>query len=213
LADVGLIVDMEDENNSKRRHLFINTGNELASFITKLDSFKESYFSLLDKTQLLKDSIVSNMPFYDISKLIEAMVLPFKAMLFLIQYDLFGHTEKAPNKDLVVKKANAAYTMMQQIHLKLYGSKILKMLIGNSEEEILINLFMNTSTGLSPKSIIEMIGIFMKVGMGESIDKVIDSLWDMSYSILPFVDIHYGRNKYNEETIKNWRKVISDYGD
>jgi hypothetical protein len=85
------------------------------------------------------------------------------------------------------------------------------MLIGDSEEEILIHLFMNTSNGLSPKSIIEMMGIFKKLGMGGSIDKVIDSLWDISYSILPFVDLHYNRNKYDAETIKNWRKVISEF--
>jgi hypothetical protein len=101
--------------------------------------------------------------------------------------------------------------MIQQIHLKLYKSKILKMLIGDSEEEILVHLFMNTSNGLSPRSIIEMIGIFKKLRMGESIERLIDSLWNFSYPILPLVDLHYGRNKYNAETIKNWRKVISEF--
>jgi predicted transcriptional regulator len=211
MAEDGLIFDKEDENNRKRRHLFINTDNELASLITKLDSLKESYFSLLDKTHSLEDNIVSNMPLYDKSKLIEAVVLPFKAVMLLVQYDLFGHIEKTPNRYLVEKKAKAAHTTMQQIHLKLYESKILKMLNGDSEEELLIHLFMNTSNGLSPKSIIEMIGIFKKLEMGESIDKVIDSLWDISYSILPFVDLHYNRNRYDAETIKDWRKVISEF--
>jgi hypothetical protein len=211
LADDGLIFIKKDEYNSKRHHLFINTSNELASLILKLDSLKESYFTLLDKTQSFDDNLVSNTSFYDKSKLIEALVLPFKAVMSLIQYDLFGHIEKTPNKDLIQKKTNTAYTMMQQIHLKLYKSKILKILIGDSEEEILIHLFMNTSNGLSPRSIIEMIGIFKKLGMSEPIDKVIDSLWDISYSILPFVDLHYGRNNYDAETIKNWRKVISEF--
>jgi hypothetical protein len=82
------------------------------------------------------------------------------------------------------------------------------MLIGDSEEEILIHLFMNHSNGLCP---VKMIGIFKKFGMGEYIEKLIDSLWDISYSILPFVDLHYSRNKYDVETIKNWRKVISEF--
>jgi DNA-binding MarR family transcriptional regulator len=209
LADDGLIFDKEDEKNSKRRHLFINSDNELASLIIKLDSFKESYFSLLDKTQLLEDNLVSNMPFYDTSKLIEAVVLPFKAMMLLIQYDLFGHIEKTPNKDLVEKKVNAAYVMMQQIHLKLYKSKILKMLIGDSDEEILIHLFMNTSNGLSPRNIIEILETFKKLGIRETIEKLISSLWEISYFILPFVDLHY--RKYDMETIKNWRKVMSEF--
>jgi hypothetical protein len=119
--------------------------------------------------------------------------------------------EKAPNKDLVERRANAVDEMMQQIHSKLYKSKILEMLIGDSEEEILIHLFMNHSNGLCPVNIIEMIGIFKKFGMGEYIEKLIDSLWDISYSILPFVDLHYSRNKYDVETIKNWRKVISEF--
>jgi hypothetical protein len=211
LADDGLIFDKEDENNSKRHHLFINTGNELASLITKLDSFKGSYFSLIDKTQLLEDIIVSNMPSYDKSKLIEALILPFKAVMLLIQYDLFGHREKTPNKDLIQKKTNATYTMMQQIHLKLYKSKILKMLIGDSEEEILIHMFMNPSNGLSPANIIEILEIFNKFGMKETIEKLIDSLWDISCSILPFVHLHYNQNKYDMEAIKNWRKVISEF--
>jgi hypothetical protein len=107
--------------------------------------------------------------------------------------------EKAPNKDLVERRANAVDEMMQQIHSKLYKSKILKMLIGDSEEEILIHLFMNHSNGLCPVNIIEMIGIFKKFEMGEFIEKLIDSLWDISYSILPFVDLHYSRTKYDVE--------------
>jgi hypothetical protein len=211
LADDGLIFDKEDENNKKRHHLFINTGNELAKLITKLDSFKESYFSLLDKTQSLEDKLVSNMSFYDKSKLIEALILPFKTVMSLTQYDIFGHREKTHNKDLIQKKTNTAFAMMQDIHLKLYKSRILKTLIEDSEEEILIQLFMNNSNGLSPRNIIEMTRIFNQIGMDESVDKVIDSLWDISYSILPFVDLHYSRNKYNAETIKNWRKVISEF--
>jgi hypothetical protein len=211
LADDGLIFDKEDENNSKRHHLFINKANELSSLLLKLDSFKKSYFSLLDKTQLLEDNLVSNLSFYDKSKLIEAVVLPFKAVMLLIQYDLFGHIEKVPNKYLVEKKANAAYEMMQQIHSKLYKSKILKMLIGDSEEEILIHLFMNTSNGLYPGNIKEIWEIFRKLGMGKPIEKLIDSLWDISYLILPFVDLHYSHNRYDGETIKNWRKVISEF--
>ena len=180
LADDDLIFIKKDENNTKRHHLFINTGNELASLISKLDSLQESYFSLLDNTQSLGNNLVSNMSFYDKSKFIEALVLPFKTVMSLIQYDLFGHREKTPNKDLTQKKSNIAYTMMQRIHLKLYKSKILKILIEDSEEEILIHLFMNTSNSLSPRSIIEMMELFKKLRMSESIDKVINSLWDIS---------------------------------
>lgn len=104
LADDGLVFIKEDENNSRRHHLFINTDNELASLTTKLDSLKKSYFSLLDKTQSLEDNLVSNMSFYDKSKLIEALILPFKTVMSLIQYDLFGHRGKTPNKDLIQKK-------------------------------------------------------------------------------------------------------------
>ena len=209
LVDYGLIFDKEDKNNSRRHHLFINPRSELASLILKLDSFKEMYFNLLDKTQLLEDNLVSDMTFYDKSKLIEAVVLPFKALMLLIQYDLFGHIERRPNKDLVEKKVNTAYITMQQIHLRLSEIKILKMLIGDSEEEILIHLFMNTSCGLSPGNIIEMMGIFKKLRMSESIEKFISSLWEISYSILPFVDLHY--KKYDVETIKDWRKVMSEF--
>jgi hypothetical protein len=211
LADDGLILDKEDENNRKRRHLFINTDNELAGLILKLDSLKESYFSLLDKTESLGDKLVSNMSFYDKSNLIEALILPFKTVMLLVQYDIFGHIEKKPNNDLIQKKTNIVFTMMQQIHLKLYKSMILKILIGDSEEEILVNLFMNTSNGLSPRSIIEMIEIFKKLRMHEPIEKLIDSLWNFSFPILPFVDLHYDLSKYNVETIKNWRKVISEF--
>ena len=131
--------------------------------------------------------------------------------MLIVQYDLFGHREKTPNKDLVEKMVNAVYSMIQQVHSKLYECKILKKLIKDSEEEILIHFFMNTSNGLSPRSIIEMTGIFKKLGMGESIDKLIESVWDISYSFLPFVDLHYSRNKYDVKTLKNWRKAISEF--
>ena len=209
LVDYGLIFDKEDKNNSRRHHVFINPRSELASLILKLDSFKETYFNLLDKTQLLEDNLVFNMPFYDKSKLIEALVLPFKSLMLVMQYDLFGHLEKAPNKDLVEKKVDAVYMTMQQIHLKLYETKIFKMAFGDNEEEILIHQFMNPSNGLSPGNIIEMMRIFKKLRMSESIEKLINSLWDISYPILPFVDLHY--RKYNVETIKNWRKVMSEF--
>jgi predicted transcriptional regulator len=209
LVDYGLIFDKQDKNNSRRHYLFINPRSELASLVLKLDSFKKTYFNLLDKTELLESNLVSNMPFYDQSKLIEAVVMPFKALMLLMQYDVFGHIEKRHNKDLVEKKVNTAYITMQQIHLRLSETKILKRLFGDSEEEILIHLFMNTSSGLSPGNIIEMMGIFKRLRMSESIEKLISSLWDISYSILPFVDLHY--RKYDVETIKDWRKVMSEF--
>jgi hypothetical protein len=54
-----------------------------------------------------------------------------------------------------------------------------------------------------------MMGIFKRLRMSESIEKLISSLWDISYSILPFVDLHY--RKYDVETIKDWRKVMSEF--
>lgn len=209
LVDYGLIFDKEDKNSSKRRHLFINTNNVFASLILKLDSFKEVYFSLISKTESVNYDLISKKPFHDQSKLIEALILPFKSMMLLMQYDLFGHIENAPNKDIAEKKVDTVYTTLQQIHLRLYKSKILKKFLRDSEEEILVHFFMNTSNGLSPENIIETIGIFRKLGISEKIENLIDCLWEISYSILPFVDLHY--RKYDAKALKDWRKVMSEF--
>ena len=121
--------------------------------------------------------------------------------------------EKAPNRDLVQKKVNTLYSRVQQIHLKLYENKTLNKLFAPlySEEEILIHLFMNTSNGISPKDIIGVLETFKKFGLKECVGKLIDSLWDISYPVLPFVHLHYSRKKYDAVMIKNWRKVMSEY--
>lgn len=211
LVDDGLILDKEDKINSKRHFLFVNSNNELALLIIKLDSFEEAYLDLIDKLQLSDN--VSKISFIDKSNLAEAIILPFKSLMLLMQYELFGHIEKAPNGDLVQKKVNTVYTRIQQIHLKLCENKALNELFAPmySEEEILIHLFMNRSNGLSPENIIAILGTFKKFGMTEYVEKLIDSLWDISYPILHFVDLHYSRVKYDAVMIKDWRNIISEY--
>lgn len=64
---------------------------------------------------------------------------------------------------------------------------MLKIFFGDSEEEIHVHLFMNTSNGLSPENIFETIEIFRKLGISENIENLMDCLWDIGYFVLPFV--------------------------
>ena len=209
LERYGLIIIRPDKVNPRKHHLFVNNENALVLLIENLDSFKQNYFTIIDSVELLDDNTISNMAFIEMSKLIESIILPFKSFILLMQYNLFGHTETPSNKLILDKKFAIFHTAMQEIHLKLYKSKILKIFTDNNEEQLLVHLFANKSNGLRPENIIEMLKTFEQCGLRENIEKLMDPLWNLSYPILPFVHSHYRR--YNAKDLRDWRRVLTEF--
>ena len=87
LEDDGWIVVRPDTTNSRTHHLFINNENELVLLIQDIDSFKQTYFILIDKL----DSILENndivftgfLGLKENLKLVNAILTPFKFILSL----------------------------------------------------------------------------------------------------------------------------------
>jgi hypothetical protein len=209
LERYGLIIVRPDKENIRKHHLFINNENALVLLIEIIDSFKQNYFTIIDGVEMLDDNKISNMAFIERSKLIESIILPFKSFTLLMQYNLFGQSETPSNKLILDKKFGIFHTAMQEIYLKLYQSKILKILTDDNEGQILIHLFSNNANGLRPENIIEMLKTFELYGLRENIEKLMDPLWKLSYPILPFVHSHYRR--YNTKELKDWRRVIAEF--
>jgi len=209
LERYGLIIVRPDKENIRKHHLFTNNENALVLLIEILDSFKQNYFTIIDSVEMLDDNTISNMAFIEKSNLIESIILPFKSFILLMQYNLFGQSETPSNKLILDKKFGMIHTAMQEIHFKLYKSKILKIFTDDNEEQILVHLFANNSNGLRPENIIEMLKTFEQYGLRENIEKLMDPLWKLSYHILPFVHSHYRR--YNAKDLKDWRRVIAEF--
>ena len=209
LERCGMIIVRPDKGNIRKHHLFVNKENELVLLIEILDSFKQNYFAIIDRVEMLDDTTISNMAFIEKSNLIESIILPFKSFILLMQYNLFGQTETLSNKLILDKKYAIFQTAMQEIHLKLYKSKILKIFTDDNEEQILVHLFANNSNGLRPENIIEMLKTFEQYGLRENVEKLMDPLWKLSYHIIPFVHSHYRR--YNAKELKDWRRVIAEF--
>ncbi len=207
LEEYKMITVTPDKVNSQTHHLFVNNENILIYLIEHIDSFKQAYFTIIDGVQKL-EGMISNMDLPDKSDLLRSIILPFKAFTLLMQYNLIGQLGTPSDKSTLDKKYSIFQSTMQEIHLKLYESKILKML-PNDEILILIHLFANNSNGLRPEDIIEMQKTFEQYRLREDIEKVLDALWYLSYSILPSIHSHYRR--FDAKQLKDWRKVISKF--
>lgn len=204
-----MIIVIPDKVNPRKHHLFVNNENGLVFLVENLYSFKQNYFTIIDSVEMLDDNKISNMAFIEKSKLIESIILPFKSFTLLMQYNLFGQSQTPSNKLILDKKFGIFHTAMQEIHLKLYKSKILKIFTDDNEGQILIHLFSNNANGLRPENIIEMLKTFEQYGLRENIEKLMDPLWKLNYPILPFVHSHYRR--YYAEELKDWRRVIAEF--
>ena len=104
-----MIVARPDKANSQTHHLSVNYENELASLIVDLDSFKQAYFALIDKS----NSIVNNKDIVFLGfiglrenlRLVNALLTPLKLILNLYTtFDLFSSYEHLLDDATVHKK-------------------------------------------------------------------------------------------------------------
>jgi hypothetical protein len=181
LEEEKIIIVRHDEHNRHVTRLFINNENILVSLIKDLNSFKQSFFNLIDKAMMIggpkeNDDWLGALLFR--SELVRALLFPYKA--FIIKYnlgDLLPSDTKIDDETLH-KKFTIVSDTMREIHLKLYQNMSDKGWNDNGEElkEQLLSNFTSTE-----KSHYEELGdvlkIFEKYGLRQSAEAVFDSLF------------------------------------
>jgi hypothetical protein len=175
-----IVIVRHDEHNRHVYRLFINNKNILVSLIKDLNSFKQSFFNLIDNAMMIAgpkeyDDCLGALLFRH--ELVRALLFPYKA--FIIKYnvdDLLFPCDTKIDDETLHKKFTIVSDIMQEIHVKLYQIMSDKRWIDNGEElkERLLSNF------TLEKSNYEELGDVLKIekyGLRQSAEAVFDSLF------------------------------------
>lgn len=219
LVKEGMIVVRVDEFNTQIHHLFINNENILVSLIEDLDSFKKTYFNLMNETKSILKSVddslhTSFVDGVDASKkiqqwkLIDALLLPYKSLIITSIIPDFLWHEEPIDKETFHKKFAVIYGMIHEIQTELYESITIKSRYINARE--ISGEIFNNLKGLSVDNIYYMLEIFEKYGLSESAEAVLDCIWKICFPVLPIMDTSY-YHEYELEKFKDWRKMLAQF--
>lgn len=78
-------------------------------------------------------------------------------------------------------------------------------------EPIAEQLLYDSSYGFYESNILHMLKTFDKYGLKTWAEPVLDSLWRMSYPILPLIYPSYYKKAFKEGDMKDWKKIIEDH--
>lgn len=217
-----MIISKPDKTNSQIHHLAVNYGNELASLLADLDSFKQSYFTLIEKS----NSIVNDKFFSGLLGLIEnlgfvnALLTPLKIILNVYTMsDLFSSYESRLDDVTVHKKLAAIYSTIKELQTKLYDSAFKEPRVKCDSFFVdahlydnlgfLNNMLHSSLWGSSYKNIEEMLITFDKYGLMKDAEVLLDRIWKIIYPIFPVIYPRYSKD--NPDVFRDWRKVIANF--
>jgi hypothetical protein len=216
-----LILIRDDEHNSQTHRLTVNKENALITLTQDLDFFKQAYFKLIDKTKgkyleldrsvdvKIKQGGYPTDLFEKVCDLHESLLLPYGFIIMKYNFsDLFSMPEHSANMEFIQRKFAMIYQTIQEIHLKIY--ELMPRLPSTYTESWLMQTLWNGPYGLTPENISHMLKVFREYELSNYAETVIDSLWKISYSILPTMHLTYHELKGKEE-LKYWRNIVNDY--
>ena len=220
--ELHMINSKRDKINPQTHRLAVNYENEVAALIAHLDSFKQAYFTLIDKS----NSIVNDKYFPGLLGLTEnlgfvnALLAPLKVLLNVYTtYDLFSSYENRLDNVTVRKKLVAIYSTIKESQTKLYKGPFKEPRVkcdsffANTHLYdnlgFLNNMLHSSLWGSGYKNIEEMLVTLYKYGLIKDAELVLDRVWKILYPIFPVTYPRY--NKENPDVFKDWRKVMAKY--
>ncbi len=221
----GMIIIRPDKTNRRSQHLFINNESALVLLLPDLDSFRQAYFTLIDKINSFLDDrniiFTGFIGLVNYLKLINALLAPFKFVLIPYTiFDLFLPYEKVEDKEILHKKFTLIHSTIEDLQIKLHKTFFKKSRF-KSDDTIytdnylydrlgfLNNVLHDSLWGSNYENIEEMLITLNKYELLDAAKTVLDCLWKIIY---PIFQILYPRF-YNEERFKNWREVIMNFRD
>jgi hypothetical protein len=180
----------------------------ILSLLNDLDSFKQHYFRLIDESiNVFKKLGPSKESYQKIHNLLDKLLMPYRNLTMIcITSDILSWREPL-DKETLHNKFSIVYDGVQQIHTKLVEIRPLITIPIDTDFNIESFSFKH---GLSPDSILYFLIDFDRFDLSHFAEAVLDSLWKISYPVLPKVNIIYSTK--NSELLKDWRNIISQYG-
>ena len=207
LLENGFIIKREDNTNKRIYHLFVNNQNIVISFEESLEAFKSFYCLLLDEvsSDLKKLSNDRGMK-SKLDNLIKAIIEPYKYMciMYIISDLLLWDVRPIDDNALHIKFA-VFLKFMKAIQIKL------NWLFANVKSNpVAIQLLSDSSYGFNELNILHILKTFEEYDLSGYAEAVVDSLWKMSYPILPSIYPSRYERQFKDGTLKDWRKLIEN---
>jgi DNA-binding MarR family transcriptional regulator len=197
------------ENNSNKRtyHLFVNNQDVAISFEESLKAFNGFYCLLLDEiAPVLKKLSNDEMKKSKLDNLIKAIIEPYKYLCIMyIMSDLLLWDVRPLDDNALHTKFAVFVNFMRQIQIKL------NWLFANVKSNpIAIQLLSDSSYGFNERNILHILKTFEEYDLSGYAEAVVDSLWKMSYPILPSIYPSRYQKQFEDGTLKDWRKLFED---
>jgi hypothetical protein len=208
LIEDGMLIVRRDDSNQHIQHLYVNNENVVLSLLNDLDLFKQHYFRLIDESlNVFKKLAPSKESYQKIHNLLDILLMPYRNLTMIcITSDILSWREPL-DKETLHNKFSILYDGVQQIHTKLV--EIRPSITIPIDTDFNIESF-SFKHGLSPDTILYFLIDFHRFDLSHFAEAVLDSLWKISYPVLPKVNIIYSTK--NRELLKDWRNIISQYG-
>jgi hypothetical protein len=208
LIEDGMLLVRRDDSNQHIQHLYVNNENVVLSLLNDLDLFKQHYIRLIDESiNVFKKLGPSKESYQKIHNLLDILLMPYRNLTMIcITSDILSWREP-PDKETLHNKFSIVYDGVQQIHTKLVEIRPLITIPIDTDFNIESFSFKH---GLSPDSILYFLIDFHRFDLSHFAEAVLDSLWKISYPVLPKVNIMYSTK--NMELLKDWRNIIPQYG-
>ena len=217
-----MITSKPDKTNPQTHRLAVNYENEVAALIVDLDSIKQAYFTLIDKS----NSIVNDKYFPGLLGLTEnlgfvnALLAPLRVILNVYTtYDLFSSYENHLDDMTVRKKLAAIYDTIKELQTKLDKSAFKEPRVKCDSFFVntylydnigfLNNMLHSSLWGSGYRNIEEMLVTFEKYGLIRDAEILLDRVWKIIYPIFP--DMYPRDTKENPSVFKDWREVMAKF--
>jgi hypothetical protein len=190
--------------------LFVNYQDIVISLKEELKYFEHNYCELLDFASQIMAKLEKNRSddnIYKITNILNALIAPYKyfCIMYITSDVLLWSRRPLDNYTL-----HAKFAMFFDTMKRVYG--ILHERFPDVDSEpIAEQLLYDSSYGFYESNILHMLKTFDKCGLKTWAEPVLDSLWRMSYPILPLIYPSYYKKAFKEGDMKDWKKILEDH--
>ena len=141
-----------------------------------------------------------------LDNLIKAIVEPYKYMCIVyITSDLLLWPIRPIDDDTLHRKFEVFFKVMREIQIKL-----ISLFAKVESHPIAVQLLFDSSYGFYELNILRILKVFDEYGLSGYAEAVVDSLWKMSYPILPLIYPSRYQRQFDDGILQDWRKLFKD---
>jgi hypothetical protein len=201
LEQFGYIIVKINEKNSQSYKLYYNDENSLAILIKDLNTYKKSYFLLIDS---IKENLIDlhnkcqkqlkliaddtepdngDTSCGQLQRLIENVILPFRNLILILLYSNFISINiRSYNENTILQKFLIINNFIKDVFIKLINIFPKKK---QGEIDMEISVIHGLEIEMLPSSIEKNINFFKRYNLKERVEELWESLWKIVSPFLP----------------------------